>query len=140
MGAGTGDFVRARSLGAGRVVAALAALSPVVAALAVAQRTPTGRGAAGSGHGDHGPALSPADRRAVLAQPVAVRGSEFKAECRGSHVGGDDPLVKFKQPCASHLHHVIGDASTNAGATLDSLPAARTNFATASDKPPYWVS
>src|SRR2546423_2036512 len=80
MGTGTGDFVRARSLRAWRVVVALAALALVVAALAVAQRTPTGTGAAGSGHGDHGPALSPADRRAGLAQPVAVPGSEFKAE------------------------------------------------------------
>src|SRR2546423_6588391 len=139
MGTGTGVFVRARSPRAWRVVVAVAALALVVAALAVAQRTPTGTGAAGSGHGDHGPALSPADRRAVLAQPVAVRGSEFKAECRGSHVGGDDPIVKFNQPGASHLHQFIRNASTNAVSTVDSLRAAGTNCAPASDKSPYWV-
>src|SRR5256885_8794971 len=114
MGAGTGDFVRARSLRAWRVVTALAALALVVAALAVAQRAPTGTGAAGSGHGDHGPALSPADRRAGLAQPVAGRGSEVKAECRGSHVGGGGPLVKVKPPGAPPLHHFLREAPPNA--------------------------
>src|SRR2546421_10704484 len=124
MGAGTGDFVRARSLRAWRVVTALAALALVVAALAVAQRTPTGMGAAGSGHGDHGPALSPADRRAVLAQPVAVRGSEFKAECRGSHVGGEHPIVQLHQPGPPPPHPLIRNPPTHRAAAVDSLPGA----------------
>jgi hypothetical protein len=110
----------------------------VVAAALVARLPGVALPAGAAGH-DHGPALSPADKQAILAQPVAVRGSEFKADCRGSYVAGDDPIVKFNQPGASHLHQFIGNTSVNAMSTQDSLRAGGTNCAPTADKSPYWV-
>ena len=87
----------------------------------------------------HGPVLSPADKRAIAMQPVGLAGSEFLATCRGSHVAGDDPIVKFNQPGASHLHQFIGNRSADAASTFASLRAGSTNCTPSSDKSPYWV-
>ncbi|OLB77093.1 MAG: hypothetical protein AUI14_17260 [Actinobacteria bacterium 13_2_20CM_2_71_6] len=89
-------------------------------------------------HAGHGAPLSQADKQAILSQ-VGIRGSEFKAECRGSHIAGDDPIVKFGQFGASHIHQFIGNTSTNAGSTQDSLRAGATNCSPSADKTPYWV-
>jgi len=91
-----------------------------------------------AGHGAHGQPLSKAEAAAVVAQ-AALRGSEFRADCRGTHVAGDDPIVKFNQFGASHLHQFIGNSSANAASTQTSLRAGATNCNPATDKSPYWV-
>jgi hypothetical protein len=81
----------------------------------------------------------PLHKRAIRAQPVAVRGSEFLAVCQGTHTAGDDPIVKFNQFGASHIHQFIGNTSTNAASTQATLRAGGTNCSPAADRSPYWV-
>jgi hypothetical protein len=101
--------------------------------------TPAGAaGAQDNGHAGHGRPLSRAEAAAVVAQ-AALRGSEFRADCRGTHIAGDDPIVKFGQFGASHIHQFIGNFSANAASTQASLRTGRTNCDPATDKSPYWV-
>ncbi|GIH10756.1 hypothetical protein Rhe02_88230 [Rhizocola hellebori] len=80
------------------------------------------------------------DAAAIRAQQIAaLPGSEFRADCRGTHVAGDDPIVKFNQFGASHLHQFIGNASANAASTEVTLRAGSTNCNPVVDKSPYWV-
>ncbi|WP_020519131.1 DUF1996 domain-containing protein [Catelliglobosispora koreensis] len=72
-------------------------------------------------------------------QLAALPGSEFRADCRGTHVAGDDPIVKFNQPGASHRHQFIGNSSANAASTQTSLRLGSTNCNPVVDKSPYWV-
>jgi hypothetical protein len=80
------------------------------------------------------------DAARIQAQQLApLPGSEFRADCRGTHVAGDDPIVKFNQPGASHRHQFIGNSSANAASTQTSLRLGSTNCDPAVDKSPYWV-
>lgn len=83
---------------------------------------------------------SESDAAHIQAQQVAaLAGSEFRADCRGTHVAGDDPIVKFNQPGASHRHQFIGNSSANAASTEASLRVGATNCNPVVDKSPYWV-
>lgn len=90
-------------------------------------------------HAGHAMHLTRADGSAIEAQQVALAGSEFRADCTGTHVAGDDPIVKFNQPGASHLHQFIGNSSANAASTLTSLRVGSTTCNPSVDKSPYWV-
>jgi hypothetical protein len=89
-------------------------------------------------HAGHGGAPNATDAAAIMRQ-AALRGSEFRADCRGTHVAGDDPIVKPNQPGASHLHQFIGNSSTTAFSTYQSLRAGATNCNPSVDKASYWV-
>ncbi|WP_344615807.1 DUF1996 domain-containing protein [Dactylosporangium salmoneum] len=84
-----------------------------------------------------------AEFRAMAMDPApanAVRVSEFNASCTYSHSYKDDPIVFPGLPGASHMHSFIGNHSTNAYSTADSLLAnAGTSCAPAPDLSAYWV-
>ncbi|MER7282847.1 DUF1996 domain-containing protein [Dactylosporangium sp. NPDC000244] len=70
----------------------------------------------------------------------AVRVSEFNASCTYSHSFKDDPIVFPGLPGASHMHSFLGNHSTNAFSTGDTLLAnAGTSCAPAPDLSAYWV-
>jgi hypothetical protein len=69
----------------------------------------------------------------------AVRVPEFHASCFVSHHANDDPIVFPNLPGASHNHTFLGNTSTNAASTLESLLAGNTNCNPTGDKSPYWV-
>jgi hypothetical protein len=97
-------------------------------------------------------------RRAVWGSPVAFvafvglvirmgSGAEaaggnqgkFSSVCYYSHSAPDDPIVYPGQPGASHMHDFIGNPSTDAFSTYDSLQAAGTNCKIDDDYAPYWA-
>ena len=53
----------------------------------------------------------------------AVRVPEFNAACTYSHSLKDDPIVFPGLPGASHMHSFIGNRSTDANTTADTLLA-----------------
>ncbi|GAB3860363.1 DUF1996 domain-containing protein [Dactylosporangium cerinum] len=70
----------------------------------------------------------------------AVRVPEFNASCTYSHSRKDDPIVFPGLPGASHMHSFIGNRSTDANSTADTLLAnAGTSCAPAPDLSAYWV-
>jgi hypothetical protein len=77
----------------------------------------------------------------LLAVPVpahASGGAEFFFPCPFSHRAMDDPIVFPGQPDASHMHDFIGNNSTDAFSTVDSLFAATTTCRESKDKSGYW--
>ncbi len=72
------------------------------------------------------------------AMPDAPRGV-FRVRCLFSHSLADDPIVKFKQPGASHLHDFFGNTSTNAFSTPAKLKLGGTTCQNTLDKSGYWV-
>ncbi len=84
---------------------------------------------------------SQADLAAIQAQQVLapLPGSEFRADCLGTHIAGDDPIVKFGQAGQSHVHQFIGNSSANAFSTEATLRVGATNCNPVVDKSPYWV-
>ncbi|RSM45346.1 coagulation factor 5/8 type domain-containing protein [Actinoplanes sp. ATCC 53533] len=81
--------------------------------------------------------------RAMTPRPVPAnrgRNAEFNATCQYSHSAPDDPIVFPNMAGASHLHSFVGNDSTNAASTPDSL----TRLTASSCKPfedhsAYWV-
>jgi hypothetical protein len=78
-------------------------------------------------------------RRPRTPPANAVRVPEFHASCFVSHHANDDPIVFPSLPGASHNHTFLGNTSTNAASTLESLLAGGTNCNPIGDKSPYWV-
>jgi hypothetical protein len=74
---------------------------------------------------------------AITNNPVKV--PEFHATCTVSHHGADDPIVFPGLPGASHDHTFLGNRSTDAGSTADSLFAAGTTCTPADDHSAYWI-
>lgn len=71
--------------------------------------------------------------------PQAIAGSgQFFFPCPFSHRAMDDPIVFPGQPDASHMHDFIGNNSTDAYSTADSLAAASTTCREPKDKSGYW--
>ncbi len=82
------------------------------------------------------------DRDAAGRDSPAVRrlqGVNFVSSCRFSHRAADDPIVFPGAPGASHDHSFVGNTSTNAFSTLDSLLAASTTCRRRADTAAYWV-
>ncbi|MEV6609338.1 DUF1996 domain-containing protein [Kutzneria sp. NPDC051319] len=66
---------------------------------------------------------------------------EFQADCTITHHQPDDPIVFPNQPGASHDHTFLGNTTTNAATTLNSLLAAGTGATTClapDDLSAYW--
>jgi len=63
---------------------------------------------------------------------------EFQANCSVTTHLPDDPIVFPGLPGASHMHTFLGNASTKASSTNDSLKAGQTNCRTPDDKSAYW--
>ncbi|AGL18234.1 DUF1996 domain-containing protein [Actinoplanes sp. N902-109] len=81
--------------------------------------------------------------RALPTHPApgnAVRVSEFNAACHYSHSKPDDPIVFPGMAGASHMHTFLGNTSTNANTTTQSLLAnAGSSCAPATDLSAYWI-
>lgn len=64
---------------------------------------------------------------------------EFQANCSVSHTGPDDPIVYPGQPGASHHHTFMGNDTTDADSTTDSLKQGGTTCKAPGDKSAYWM-
>ena len=100
-----------------RVVAA-ASLLPLAAVLLVAN------------------AVAGSDRPASRAQ---LRGVNFVSRCGFAHRAPDDPIVFPGMPAASHDHSFVGNTTTDASSTLDSLLAGGTTCERPGDTAAYWM-
>ena len=68
-----------------------------------------------------------------------LRGVNFVETCGFSHRAADDPIVFPGQPGASHDHTFVGNRSTSASSTYDSLRAAPTSCERRADTAAYWA-
>jgi Domain of unknown function (DUF1996) len=68
-----------------------------------------------------------------------LRGVNFVETCRFSHSAPDDPIVFPGKAGASHDHTFVGNRSTNASSTYESLRASRTTCTRRADTAGYWV-
>lgn len=81
----------------------------------------------------------------LLASPSSVAEAddyvshhEFQVNCPVSHTGPDDPIVYPGQPGAAHQHTFMGNTSTDAFSTTESLLAGETNCVVPADRSAYW--
>ena len=63
----------------------------------------------------------------------------FVSTCRFSHHAPDDPIVFPEHPGFSHDHSFVGNTTTDAFSTLDSLQAGSTTCRRAGDTAAYWM-
>jgi Domain of unknown function (DUF1996) len=68
-----------------------------------------------------------------------LRGVNFVSVCTFSHSAPDDPILFFGVPGASHDHSFVGNTSTNASSTLESLLATATTCHRPGDTAAYWI-
>jgi hypothetical protein len=68
-----------------------------------------------------------------------LAGVNFISACRFSHSAMDDPIVYPGKPGLSHDHSFVGNVSTNAFSTLETLRAARTTCQRQADTAGYWM-
>ena len=68
-----------------------------------------------------------------------LAGVNFVSNCRFSHRAPDDPIVFPGQSGKSHDHSFVGNVSTNASSTLDSMRAASTTCRRPADTAGYWM-
>lgn len=68
-----------------------------------------------------------------------LQGVNFIGNCRFSHRAPDDPIVFPGSPGASHDHSFVGNRTTNAFSTLDSLLAGRTTCRRPAETAAYWM-
>ena len=84
-----------------------------------------------------------ADFNAMAFRPITnnpVRVAEFNAACTVSHAKTDDPIVFPNLPGASHLHSFLGNDSTDASTTTDSLlKNAGSSCKPGEDHSAYWI-
>lgn len=78
-------------------------------------------------------------KRGRAATMQQLRGVNFISVCRFSHRAPDDPIVFPGQPGRSHDHSFVGNRSTSASSTLDSLQAVATTCQRAGDTAAYWM-
>jgi hypothetical protein len=84
-----------------------------------------------------GLALSFASAAPAAAAPGDT--GQFNTPCGFSHRAPDDPIVFPGRAGASHSHDFLGNVSTNASSTLESLKAAGTHCFRREDRSAYWV-
>ena len=106
------------ALVAGLAVVAVATLAPT----AVAQKEPGKMGKS--------------DRPTVLRR---LQGVNFIGNCTFSHRNTDDPIVFVNTPGASHDHSFVGNRTTNAFSTTDSLLGGRTTCRRSAETAAYWM-
>jgi hypothetical protein len=84
-----------------------------------------------------------AEFNAMVPRPVpagSVRVPEFNASCLYSHSKPDDPIVFPGLPGASHMHSFLGNDSTDANTTTDTLLSnAGSSCQPAEDLSAYWI-
>jgi hypothetical protein len=68
-----------------------------------------------------------------------LQGVNFIGNCRFSHRAPDDPIVSPEKPGASHDHSFVGNRTTNAFSTLDSLLGGRTTCRRSGETAAYWM-
>jgi uncharacterized protein DUF1996 len=68
-----------------------------------------------------------------------LRGANFVSGCRFSHRNTDDPIVFPAEPGKSHDHTFIGNDTTNAFSTVDSLRRQTSSCRRPGDTAAYWV-
>jgi hypothetical protein len=91
-------------------------------------------------------ALVAATVGAVVAAPTTpasaddyVSHHEFQVNCTVSHTGPDDPIVYPNRPGAAHHHTFLGNTTTDAFSTTESLMAAEdTTCLVPADHSAYW--
>ncbi|CAL9335261.1 DUF1996 domain-containing protein [Streptomyces sp. enrichment culture] len=64
---------------------------------------------------------------------------EFQANCSVTHTAPDDPIVYPGQPGRSHDHTFMGNTSTDAHSTTDSLYGGATKCLAPADGSAYWM-
>ncbi|SDL01584.1 DUF1996 domain-containing protein [Streptomyces indicus] len=64
---------------------------------------------------------------------------EFQANCAVTHTAPDDPIVYPGQPGRSHDHTFMGNRTTHAGSTTDSLYGGNTTCKAPADASAYWM-
>jgi Domain of unknown function (DUF1996) len=87
-------------------------------------------------------ALAGTARPAAAGAPegrVANDDRSFVTLCRFSHRNTDDPIVLPRRPGFSHDHTFVGNVSTDAFSTLDSLHHAKTTCDREQDRAAYWA-
>lgn len=99
----------------------------VVAAAAIATLASAAAAEKGSGRGESQVSL----RR--------LQGVNFIGNCRFSHRAPDDPIVSPGAPGASHDHSFVGNRTTNAFSTLDTLLSAGTTCRRGGETAAYWM-
>jgi len=83
--------------------------------------------------------LAGAGSSAARTSAAQVLRSNFISACAFSHQSNDDPIVYPNQFGKSHLHQFMGNDSTNAASTLQSLLSASTSCRRSGDTAAYWA-
>jgi hypothetical protein len=63
----------------------------------------------------------------------------FYVKCPFTHRAGDDPIVFPGEPGRSHLHDFLGNKSTDAFSTPETLARAGTTCKRSADRSAYWI-
>jgi Domain of unknown function (DUF1996) len=113
---------RRLGIGVAFVVALAAAGVATLAPTAVAQKEPGKMGQS--------------DRSTALRR---LQGVNFIGNCAFSHRNTDDPIVFANTPGASHDHSFVGNRTTNAFSTTDSLLGGRTTCRRSAETAAYWM-
>jgi len=75
----------------------------------------------------------------TAAQRAQVQQVNFVSSCRFSHSSNDDPIVFPGQAGRSHHHSFVGNRTTNAFSTLDSLLAGESTCDRKGHTAAYWI-
>ncbi|MFL1430469.1 MULTISPECIES: DUF1996 domain-containing protein [unclassified Nocardiopsis] len=71
--------------------------------------------------------------------PPFAEHREFQANCSVSHTAPDDPIVYPGMPGGSHDHTFMGNTTTDANSTLESLKQGGTTCLVPGDLSAYWM-
>ena len=80
--------------------------------------------------------MATSDRPTVLRR---LQGVNFIGNCAFSHRNTDDPIVSVNTPGASHDHSFVGNRTTNAFSTTDSLLGGRMTMPPLEETAAYWM-
>jgi hypothetical protein len=78
-------------------------------------------------------------RGRTVSSLARLRGVNFVSGCGFSHRNTDDPIVFPGEPGRSHDHTFLGNETTNALSTLDTLKGAASSCRRPDDTAAYWV-
>lgn len=73
------------------------------------------------------------------APPAAAHDAGFSFRCFFSHRAADDPIVYPGVPGASHSHEFMGNTTTDAYSTSESLRGGPTNCSVDANSSGYWI-
>jgi hypothetical protein len=80
-----------------------------------------------------------AGRGAESVSTAKLRGVNFVSACTFSHAAADDPIVFPGKPGASHHHSFVGNATTSASSTLETLLGGTSTCHRPGDTAAYWM-